>query len=369
MKIAYDHQIFSGQEYGGISRYFYQLAKNISRTQNTVRIFSPIHRNSYIKNLPPELVRGIKFNNYPFGSYGNRLVTEANRLLLKPILNQYQPDIIHETFYAKHRSGSKKIPTVITVYDMIHELYDYYLPPYHRGGWIEKKISVDRADHVICISENTKKDLINLFNIDESKISVTHLAFERSDLSGQGKKKLINNRPFLLYVGWREWYKIFNNFLASIASSNKLKSDYDIIAFGGGSFSMKQERLIKSLGFNEGQVKQIQGDDNLLAQFYSSASLFVNPSLYEGFGLTPLEAMSYNCPVVSSNTSSMPEVIGSAAEFFNPESVDDMRQAIENVAYSSSRAKELIKLGKERCNLFSWQRCSNETINIYNKLI
>ena len=79
--------------------------------------------------------------------------------------------------------------------------------------------------------------------------------------------------------------------------------------------------------------------------------------------------MSYSCPVVSSNTSSMPEVIGNAAEYFNPESIDDMRQAIENVVYSSSRSDELIKAGKERCEIFSWKRCADETINIYKKLI
>jgi glycosyltransferase involved in cell wall biosynthesis len=368
MRIAYDHQIFSGQKYGGISKYYYQLVKNISKTENTARIFSPIHRNYYIKNLPRELVKGFKLEQYPFGTYGDRLATELNRLLLKPILNQYQPDIIHETFFSKRKSGSKNVPTVITVYDMIHELFDYYLPPYHRG-WAEKKISVERADHIICISQSTKNDLIKLFNVDESKISITHLAFERSKISNQADNLLINKRPYILYVGWREWYKNFNNFLTSIASSSNLKNDFDIIAFGGGNFTKEQETLINKLGFHEGQIKHVEGDDSLLARYYSSASVFVNPSLYEGFGLTPLEAMSYNCPVVSSNTSSMPEVIGNAAEFFNPESNDDMRQAIEKVVYSSSRASDLILLGQERCNLFSWERCSNETLKIYNKLI
>lgn len=368
MRIAYDHQIFSGQKYGGISKYFYQLVKNISKTENTVRIFSPIHRNYYIKELPKELVMGKKFDKYPLGSYGDRIVTELNRLLIKPILNQYQPSIIHETFFSKHKSGVKQIPTVITVYDMIHELFDYYLPPYHRG-WAEKKISVDRADHIICISQSTKNDLMNLFDVEESKISVTHLAFERSKISNQADDLLINNRPYILYVGWREWYKNFNNFLTSIASSTNLKNDFDIIAFGGGSFSKEHETLIKKLGFRHNQVKYVEGDDSKLAQFYSSASIFVNPSLYEGFGLTPLEAMSYKCPVASSNTSSMPEVIGDAAEFFDPESIDDMKQAIENVLYSPSKSKDLIEFGIERCKLFSWERCSNETLSIYKKLI
>ena len=368
MRIAYDHQIFTGQKYGGISKYFYQLVNNISKTENKVRIFSPIHRNFYIQSLPKGVVKGIKVNGYPFGPMGDRLVREVNRVLLKPFLRSYKPDIIHETFFSKYRSGSFKIPTILTVYDMIHELFDYYQPPYHRG-WAEKKISTNRADHIICISENTKKDLMNLLNIEESKISVTHLAFERLQVLNKVDQVKLNDRPYLLYVGWREWYKNFKTFLATVASSDKLMNDFDVILFGGGNLSTEHKKLIKKLGFSDGQVRQLEGDDELLAQYYSSAQAFVHPSLYEGFGLTPLEAMSYSCPVVSSNTSSMPEVIGNAAEYFDPESIDDMRQAIENVVYSSSRSCELIKAGQERCKIFSWKRCAGETINIYKKLI
>ena len=368
MKIAYDHQIFSGQKYGGISKYYSQLINNISKTDNRVRIFSPIHRNFYIQSLPKGVVKGIKVNGYPFGRVGDRLVTEVNRILLKPLLSSYKPDIVHETFYSKYRSGPPKVPTVITVYDMIHELFDFYQPPYHRG-WTEKSISINRADHIICISENTKRDLMSLFNIEESNISVTHLAFEKSQVANEIDQNKLNVKPYLLYVGWREWYKNFKTFLTSFASSNKLMADFDVVAFGGGDLTTDHKKLIKDLGFSDGQVRQLEGDDDLLAQYYSSAQAFVHPSLYEGFGLTPIEAMSYNCPVVSSNTSSMPEVIGNAAEYFNPESIDSMRQAIENVVYSTSRSEELIKAGKTRCKKFSWERCTNETINVYQKLI
>jgi len=368
MRIAYDHQIFTGQKYGGISRYYYQLSKNISLTDNDVAIFSPMYRNCYLENLPKGIVRGKKINNYPFGSKGDRLATEVNRVLLGPMLRKYKPDIIHETFYSKYRSGLAKVPTILTVYDMIHELFDYYQPPYHRG-WAEKNISINRADHIICISENTKKDLIELLGVDEKKISVTHLGFEKSKPLESVNQSYNSHRPYLLYVGWREWYKNFAGFLESIASSNKLIGDFDIVAFGGGAFTVEQLTHISKLGFDTNQVKQIEGNDDLLAQYYSNATAFINPSLYEGFGLAPLEAMSYNCPVVSSNTSSMPEVIGDAAEYFNPESVESMRLSIERVVYSESRSDELIQAGKERCTLFSWQKCANETLDVYQKML
>ena len=368
MRIAYDHQIFSGQKYGGISKYYYQLVKNISKTDNRVRIFSPIHRNYYIQNLPQELVKGVKLDKYPFGSYGDKIVTEINRVLLKPILNQYQPDIIHETFFSKHKSGSMNVPTVITVYDMIHELFDFYLPPYHRG-WAEKKIAIDRADHIICISENTKKDLIDLFNIEESKISITYLAFERSQLSDKTNNFIINKRPFLLYVGWREWYKNFKPFLKSISRSKSIMNDFDIIAFGGGEFSVEELKLMTELGFRNRQVRQISGSDKLLAKYYSQARAFIFPSLYEGFGLPPLEAMSYNCPVISSNASCMPEVVGDAAEYFDPNSLDEMLESVEKTVYSDSRINELVLLGKQQIEKYSWQKCASETLSIYQSII
>ena len=365
MKIAYDHQIFTSQVYGGISKYYYHLAKELSGIGESVKIFSPFYKNKYISDLPKKVVNGRYVDHYPLNS--QRIVNKYNQFVSDRGIHKYQPDIIHETFYSGRRTDKNSYKTVITVYDMIHELFDYYEPPHHRG-WDAKKTSIENADHIICISENTKNDLINLYGISDEKISVTYLGFERSPIQIDDDTT-INSRPYLLYVGWREWYKNFDNFLKSVASSHKLIEDFDIVLFGGGKISNKHMKLIQGLGFRANQVTQIEGDDHLLARYYQSASVFVHPSLYEGFGLTPLEAMSYNCPVVSSNTSSMPEVVGNSAELFDPENIEQMRGAIERVVYSQTRADELVKLGQERCKLFSWQQCASETLEIYNKLI
>ena len=181
MNIAYDYQTFTVQKYGGISRYFYQLTKHISKTENAAEIFSPLHINNYINNLPKELVNGrfVDANYIDRIPKKSRIIGSINRSLSKRKIDLFNPDIVHETFYSKHKTYKKSKCTVITVYDMIHELFDYYLPP-HRKGWDEKKDAINRADHIICISEHTRKDLIELFDIEKEKTSVVHLAYDNS---------------------------------------------------------------------------------------------------------------------------------------------------------------------------------------------
>ena len=367
MNIAYDYQTFTVQKYGGISRYFYQLTKHISKTEHAAEIFSPLYINNYINNLPKELVHG-KFVDAKYIDKipkKSRIIGGINRILSKRQIDLFNPDIVHETFYSKHKTYKKAKYTVITVYDMIHELFDYYLPPHHKG-WDEKREAINRADHIICISEHTRKDLVELFGIEKEKTSVVHLAYDNSVIVDD---KLDNERPFLLYVGWREWYKNFKPFLKSISRSKSIMNDFDIIAFGGGEFTVEELKLMTELGFRDEQVRQISGSDKLLAKYYSQARAFIFPSLYEGFGLPPLEAMSYNCPVISSNSSCMPEVIGDAAEYFNPNSLDEILESVEKTVYSDSRINELVLLGKQQIEKYSWQKCASETLSIYQSII
>ena len=135
------------------------------------------------------------------------------------------------------------------------------------------------------------------------------------------------------------------------------------------------------------QVRHLGGGDNVLALLYQQAVAFVCPSRYEGFGIPLLEAMSLRCPVICSNTSSIPEVVGDAGEYFDPGNIESMRGAIESVLESQTRRDELITKGAARCALFSWTplsergedvasrgdtnrgRCAEETLNIYRSLV
>lgn len=366
MRVAFDHQIFVMQPYGGISRYITKIAQSLLDMNQQVRVFAPLHVNNYLSLLSEEIVYGKHVNRFPPKTI--RLFLAYNQFLVRSKIVKWKPDVAHETYYSRFGSAAKICPTVITVYDMIHELFSDEMPLTDSTPAL-KRIAVDRADAIICISENTKQDLMRLYGTPASKISVVHLGFDQ--FLYQESLSLISDfsePPFLLYVGQRAGYKNFVGLLKAVAASEKLMADFKVIAFGGSRFSSSEKKLIYSLGFAENQVQHKFGDDNVLGQLYVSAKAFVYPSIYEGFGIPPLEAMAHHCPVISSNTSSMPEVIGTAAEYFNPLDTDDMKFAIEKVVYSESRIGMLKALGQKQLMSFSWDKCSQKTLSIYRSL-
>ena len=366
MRIALDYQAFSLQSYGGISRYFTSLAQGLIDLQQQVQVFAPLHRNRYVSTLPSGVVNGHEFIKFP--PQTKSLFAIYNQVVSRKKIANWQPHIVHETYYSGFGSAPKNCPTVVTVHDMIHELFRGEFSALDKTIRL-KRIAIERADHIICISENTKQDLMRLNGTPASKITVVHHGANQFFDRGIDSVDISNARPYLLYVGDRSYgYKNFFGLLKAVASSKKLLKDFEIVAFGGKQFLSTELALIKSLGFSDNQVKQVNGDDTLLGKYYHAAQAFVYPSHYEGFGIPPLEAMAHKCPVISSNSSSMPEVIGDAAEYFLPSSTDNMRHAIESVVYSESRKDELRRKGLSRLPHFSWDKCSFETLVVYQSI-
>lgn len=366
MKIAFDYQIFFLQNYGGISRYFKLLAEELSLLEQDVKIFSGMNCNNYLPGLDKSLISGRKLSHYPKRT--GRIIREINHFTQALKMSHWKPDIVHETYYSKRCTSTFGAVKVTTVYDMIHELFPMMFSVDDRTSEA-KKVVFNRVDHIISISHSTKADLIRLFGIDEQKISVVHLGVDEAFARQPVIDMEFGKRPYLLYVGARQGYKNFEAMLQAICQDENLKADFDIVAFGGGVFSEVELGLITDLGFKPDQVKQISGDDCVLANLYKNAHAFIYPSLYEGFGLPPLEAMVCNCPVISSNTSSMPEVIGDAGEFFDPTNISSIRQAISNVVYSSLKRQQLIELGNERVKYFTWAKCAQETLAVYKRQV
>jgi glycosyltransferase involved in cell wall biosynthesis len=366
MRIAFDYQTFVLQSYGGISRYFTRLAQGLLDFEQQVKIFAPFHRNNYLSALPQGIVNGSFIKQFPPKT--TRFFLAYNHLGSSYKISKWNPDVVHETYYSRVGAAPNHFKTVITVHDMIHELFPNDFPAHDNTSYVKRR-AVERADHIICVSENTKQDLTRLFGVPNSKISVVHHGFDQFVEDENPSPRAYGAKPFLLYVGQREGYKNFLGLLKAVASSAKLLSEFDIVAFGGGKYSMAEMTLIASLGFAENQVRQVSGDDGLLGYYYRLARAFIYPSLYEGFGIPPLEAMAHKCPVISSNKSSIPEVIGIAAEYFDPSEIEDMRYAIENVVYSESRTGELRTLGAVRLKHFSWKKCTQETFNVYQSML
>ena len=388
MRIAFDHQAFCLQKTGGISRYFCRLAEQLEQTKQAddVGVFAPLYRNQYLRELSKNLVHGYSVKDYPTKTAG--LLVKANGWLAKSQIKEWKPDLVHETYFSLNRSTPASCPVVLTVFDMIPELEAIASQAKSRTAIATasgldsiKRTAVQRADHIICISEHTRSDLLNLYQVPAQKVSVVYLGCEAVTIQGAvvnisddtstntstsaATSFTSQSRPYLLYVG----YKNFANLLQAIAQAPELMAEFDVLAFGGGTFTAAERTLIARLGFKSNQVRQQSGNDAALNEAYQHATAFVYPSTYEGFGLPPLEAMTRNCPVISSNTSSMPEVIGDAGEYFDPQSLDSISSAIEAVVFSKERTQELKKLGSERVKFFTWQRCAQETRAIYQSVL
>lgn len=373
MKISYDSQIFCAQTYGGVSRYFCEIASRLAQVQGLeVSIAAPLYVNAYLQNLSPAIVTGFRGPRVDrFKSIYPRLFFRGLGLVLGDLVLRTQfPNIVHETYYFSHPLGPRQARRVLTIYDMIHERFpsDY---PLRDKTTRYKAIAARRADHVICISESTRQDVIELLNLPPEKTSVIHLGFDL--MAGVGKKlngqECTTDEPFLLYVGNRGGYKNFIRLLEAYASSTELRRGFKLVCFGGGPFSAEEREKMARLGLATDSVIQLGGSDQILSQLYVRASALVYPSLYEGFGIPPLEAMSHDCPVICGMTSSIPEVVGDAGEYFNPTDVDSMREAIKRVVESENHRNVLIEKGRARLSRFSWDRCAKETLNVYRNLV
>ncbi len=366
MKIAYDYQVFSQQVYGGISRYFVEISKRITNLEgkNNINILSPLYINKYLFESEKLLnVKGIKV---PYIQKTSRIIKFINKFLSFKQLKKINPDILHETYYSNKSIYTGKGKIILTVYDMIHELFPTYFSKFDQTSKL-KKIAVDRADQIICISENTREDLIRLLGVKREKTSVIYLGF---NLNYNSSLNLNDSKDkFILYVGSRVGYKNFKNLAIAFAKNKEIKNRFKLIAFGGGAFSAKEKTFFKEIGLSQKNILQVSGDDQKLVNYYTKSSLFVYPSLYEGFGIPPLEAMSLKCPVACSDSSSISEIVSDAGLYFDPYSVDSISKTIESVLQNDILRKDLIIKGEKRIKDFSWDKCSLETYNLYKKII
>jgi glycosyltransferase involved in cell wall biosynthesis len=364
MHIYYDYQIFALQNVGGISRYFVELASRLPERFPDIKttVLAPIHINGYLGSSSVDTI-GRRVPEFPGKHHVLAPVNlSASRLLLKRL----KPDIFHETYYSL-RSQSVSAPRVLTVYDMIHERF----PAQFHGPDLEisslKAAAVARADHIITISCKTREDLIKFLAVPSEKITVIPLASSFDGMPEEGGKQR-QEKPYLLYVGLRQGVKNFSTLLTAYGHSKMLRSNFDLLCVGGGNFTPSEVQALQDGGLGK-QVKHVQASDALLATLYSQATLFVYPSLYEGFGLPLLEAMRCGCPVVCSGTSSMPEIAGDAALYFDPVDEEEMRTVIEQTVQSEKTLKTLRMRGYEREQLFSWESCVAQTAELYRSLL
>lgn len=360
LRILYDFEAFSDQSYGGISRYVLELARRVAEADDTeVHLAAGWHRNYYLKTDHPTWASGQYFPAWPkTGEVRRRL----NAILMRRAIARFRPDIVHRTYHREAAAYPGAHATVATIHDLTYFLYPESFP----GGEVVRKRLAQVArtsDHLLCDSENTRQDAVRILDLDPSAASVVHLGVH--PWTGTASPAPIDG-DYLLFVGQRSGYKNFSHLIQGLARHRMLESRR-LAVFGGGPFTDPERHELEALGLTN-RVVPLTGDDSFLATSYAHAEALVYPSLYEGFGLPVLEAMAHGCPVVCSDRSSLPEVGGKAAAYFNPE--DDgqtLKQALASVTETPESRTGWIEAGRERIRSFTWDRCAEQTLSVYRR--
>lgn len=365
MKIFYDGEIYAAysKQSGGISRYFDNL---ISRLPEG---FLPALTTGRDPNASHPQHPNLQLYRYDLKFRPGRVCYWLRKQYFQFLLNKYKPQIAHPTYYSLltgRAVSDYKCPVIITVYDMIHEIFADTMDLTGEMAEIKQK-SIFSAQAILCISESTKRDLLERYPALEDRVTVTHLATEFNE-SYINQEATIPSCPYYLYVGARGGYKNFDRLL--IAFSKIINKFPDLLLCVVGSpFTQEEYSRITELNLSQNIEHFGAVSDGQLAKLYNSSIGFVYPSLYEGFGIPPLEAMACGTVVIGSNVSSIPEVVEDAGLLFDPTSIDELVDQLLFLLENPSQREFLIKKGKEQIKKFSWEKTTEQTVKIYQSLI
>ena len=362
MRIFYDGFIYQGQVSGGINRYFANVIKRLPAdwvplltTCQSRALNYPTHQN----------LRVFKFKRRrPL-----RVTYRMEKYFFRGVTSLLDFDLAHPTYYSlltRRELRSYQRPVVLTVWDMIHELFPQYFADSEEVA-LQKRKAIEAAQAIICISHNTKKDLLERYALPADRVSVTHLASEIDERLSHGLEP-VPERPYFIYVGARLGYKNFARLLEAFSNIASQRPEVQLVTVGA-PFSPAEARAIADHKLLERVSTYNQISDAHLAKLYRCSLALIYPSLYEGFGIPPLEAMMCGTAVIAANSSSLPEVIGDAGLLFNPQSTDDLADLLLLVIDDPTERERLIERGRMRAQAFSWNQTAAQTHNIYRSVV
>jgi glycosyltransferase involved in cell wall biosynthesis len=367
MRIFYDHQVFSLQDAGGVSRYHYELIRNLQNSsavqiQLLMGINASVMPFSELRNLQTRIT-GWRTRIRPgYIRYAVNEMTSTVMAQLQGSFDIYHPMLYRALPFVRHRR------LVVTHHDCTHERFPKM---FHNASFImeRKRKLFSQADAILCVSESSRRDLLNFYDVAEQNTHVVYHGFSPLPIPPSFAEPTIPSRlPYLLYVGSRAEYKNFSLLLHAFSRSG-LTRDYRLMVVGGGAFSAQEQAKIDSLNLADQIILIPKADEAMLAIAYRDAALFVYPSLYEGFGFPPLEAMSLGCPVLVHRTSSLPEVCGDAAFYFDHSDVDELSRALVSTLQDDTGLAMKHRLGQQQVKLYDWARTAANTLNIYRALL
>lgn len=380
-KVIYDHQIFTLQKYGGISRCFVELHKHMPDScKATIAVRET--ENVYAREL--EGVKSIGYDydhficNHHFLGKGHlhlwydklrrvKYYPDYNRNYLFYLLRKGDFDVFHPTFFddyfLPYLNGK---PFVLTIHDMIPWIYSEVNNQNWKWQVNQMKILAPLASAIVAVSENTKKDIIRILGISEEKI---HVVYHGSSFPVADGKR-IYDFPYILFVGERGYYKNFIPFVEYLRPILQHHKDIHVVCTGR-HFEQKEKDMLHEYGVEDRFYHRWIMSDNEMYSLYHNAICFVYPSEYEGFGIPILEAYQAECPVLLNNASCFPEIAGDAAIYFNlDKDGSDLANKVELLlSLSLEERQSLIDKQKDRLKRYSWENSAKQMAAIYQSIV
>jgi glycosyltransferase involved in cell wall biosynthesis len=362
LRILFDHQAFSWQQFGGITRYIVELARHLPA--DIQPMFPPmLSENAYLDMLPEAMRPHVSRSDMANFRVRKKVYEFLNCRRSRSLLHSATVDIIHPTYYNPYYLRYD-VPSVVTVHDFTHERFADMLPD-SRSVIANKRRVVMAADRIIAISESTRRDIMEFYGLPAERIDVVYHGY--TPMTAEAEVAGLPER-YILFVGERKGYKNFSTLLTAFASIARRYPDLHLVC-AGRQFTTQEFDSIRLNGVAD-RVTAFPAYGGQLATLYRRATAFIFPSLYEGFGLPVLEAFSAGCPTALSDNSSLPEVGGDGALYFDASDPGAIADTIVHlVEMDDIQRRSLLDKASCRLKQFSWTKTAEQTANIYRSII
>ena len=325
----------------------------------------------------PESLGGLP-DNFQLVAERSRVYSIRELFALSWRLWRLKLDLYHATHYVLPLVVPCK--SVVTIHDIIHLLYPEFLPSRLAFFYAQRMIrgTLSRSDRVIAVSQNTRSDLLRFFDADGRNIEVVfngvdavfHQRLSAEDLA-RWQRQLGISPPYLLFVGNPKPHKNLDNVIQAFAKAQAIHAfDGDLVCVGGNpEADLRTRQRAEAAGVADRIRLLGQVGDEALPAIYQGATLFLYPTLYEGFGLPVIEAMASGVPVITSNTSALREIGEGYAHLVNPLDVEALARAIAHSMADEQHRASLAELGLRRAREFSWERTARRTLAVYKSVL
>lgn len=366
----------------GIGNYTENIIKGVLDQENANNYHFSIAANLFFTNKK-RYIAGIRSKDFSYlysrfipGKVWNQLL---KRKLMPPIefLHLKKPDaVVNFDFTAI--PTAKKVKNITVVYDLSFLKFRKYSDS-KNAEYLTKEVpkSVHKSDIIVTISENSKKEILDEYDVDSKKIKVINPGIDHNFFTPRDKteieivkKKYGINTNYILYTGTIEPRKNIDGILDAYSKlPENIKNSYSLVLAGGKGWLDRDihQKLEKLSNLNIIMTGYVDYED--LPALYSGATLFIYPSFYEGFGMPPAEAMACGTPVVTSNNSALPEVVGKAGIMVDASDTLEIRKSIEKIINDKNLQKELIKKGYAQARKFSWEDSSRKMIDVIEEVL